>query len=58
MKKEDIYITVNTKNGQEKMHIDQYSRWLCLIEAIDYIDRKCEDLGADIETVDWVKPIA
>jgi len=58
MKKDNIYISVNTKSGKEQMHIDHYARWLCLIEAIDYIDKKCEDMGTDIESVDWVKPIA
>lgn len=54
----DIYINVNTNKGQEKMHIDHYARWLCLLEAIDYIDKKCEERGANMEDVDWVKPIA
>jgi hypothetical protein len=58
MKKDDIYITINTKSKTEKMHIDEYARWLCLIEAIDYIDKKCEDMGENIEEIDWVKPIA
>lgn len=58
MNKNDIYINVNTKAGNEKMHIDQYAKWMCLLEAIDYIDKKCEERGADMDKVDWVKPIA
>ena len=54
----DIYITVNTNKGKEEMHIDHYARWLCLLEAIDYIDKKCEERGANMDDVDWVKPIA
>lgn len=58
IKDNNIYISINTKKGKEKMHIDQYARWLCLVEAIDYIDKKCEDMDVDIENIDWVKPIA
>ena len=58
MKENDIHINVNTKTGTESMHIDQYARWLCLVEAIDYIDKKCEERGANMDDVDWVKPIA
>jgi hypothetical protein len=52
------YVTVNTKDSKVNMSIDQYSRWMCLIEAIDFIDKKCEEWGKDIEEVDWVKPVA
>ena len=58
MKKPKRYIPVNTKDSVVNMSIDQYSRWLCLIEAIDFIDKKCEEWGKDIENVDWVKPVA
>ena len=52
------YITINTNKGEEKMTIDHYTRWLCLIEAIDVIDKKCEEWGENMDDIDWVKPIA
>jgi len=37
----------------------EYARWLCLIEAIDLIEKKASELKADIITDDfWVKPLA
>jgi hypothetical protein len=57
-KNKDIYITVNTKKGKEDMHIDHFTRWMCLMEAIDVVDQKCAEWGKDIEEIDWVKPIA
>jgi hypothetical protein len=56
--KNNQYVTINTNNGSEKMHIDHYSRWLCLIEAVEFIGAKCEEWGKDMDDVDWVKPIA
>ena len=58
MKKDNIYISVNTKSGKEQMHIDHYARWLCLIEAVEVIGAKCEEWGKDMDDIDWVKPIA
>lgn len=56
--KDTKHITVNTSNGQEQMTIEHYSRWLCLLEAIDFIDKKCDEWGKNMDDVDWVKPIA
>jgi len=56
--KKDQYISVNTNKGLEKMHIDHYSRWLCLIEAVEVVGAKCEEWGKNMDDVDWVKPIA
>ncbi len=52
------HITVTTNQGTEQMTVDHYARWMCLIEAIDFIDKKCEEWGKDMDSVDWVKPIA
>jgi hypothetical protein len=51
-------IKVNLKDGVEEMSIETFSRWMCLIEAIDCIQRKCEEDEINMEKVDWVKPIA
>jgi len=37
----------------------EYARWLCLIEAIDLIERKADELKTDLVSDDfWVKPLA
>lgn len=53
-------ITVKCNNGKAfEMKKLEYARWLCLIEAIDLIERKAQDLKADLITDDfWVKPLA
>lgn len=52
-------ITVNTKNGDQKLKKAEYARWLCLIEAMDLVERKSQDLKLDMNGDDfWVKPLA
>jgi hypothetical protein len=47
------------KNGQVKeMGIDELTRWACLIEGIEQVSKKYEELGESMETDDWVKPLA
>jgi len=37
----------------------EYARWLCLIEAIDLVERKAQELKTDMISDDfWVKPLA
>ena len=43
-------ITVNTKNGDQKLKKAEYARWLCLIEAMDLVERKSQDLKLSIVT--------
>ena len=33
-------------------------RWMSLIEAVDIIDKKTEQLGVKGKNINWVKPIA
>lgn len=47
------------KNGNKiDMTIDELTRWACLIEGIDRVASKYEELGESMETDDWVKPLA
>ena len=47
------------KDGTEKnMSIDELTRWACLIEGIEEVSKKYEELGESMETNDWVKPLA
>ena len=45
-------------NGKEQMSYYEFSRWLCLIEAVDVIDTKCKQLGLPDDDKSWVKPLA
>jgi phage regulator Rha-like protein len=54
------YITVECKDKSQKLKIDEYTRWLCLIEALDFISRKALQFKVNLhdKDVDWVKPLA
>lgn len=53
------FVAVSTKNGQQKLKKAEYARWLCLIEAMDLIEKKSQDLKFDMNNDDfWVKPLA
>jgi len=47
------------KNGTVKeMDIDELTRWACLLEGIDQVSKKYDDLGESMDTDDWIKPLA
>ncbi|NBW57201.1 hypothetical protein EBR43_05335 [bacterium] len=54
------YITVKSDNKAHKLKVDEYARWMCLIEALDYISKKAGQFKVDLhdKNVDWVKPLA
>lgn len=53
------FIIIQGTKGEVKMSKVEYARWLCLIEAIDLVERKASDLKADIVSDDfWIKPLA
>ena len=48
-----------TKTGESlKMNQDEISRWSCLIEAVEFINKKGDQIGMDMNKGKWVKPIA
>lgn len=52
-------VTISTKGGDVKMKRMEYARWLCLIEAIDLVNRKAQELKEDLNNDDfWVKPLS
>lgn len=52
-------IEIQCKNKTHTLKKDEYARWLCLVEAIDLVDRKASELKQDISSDDsWVKPLA
>jgi len=52
-------IKLTTPSGDEHV-MSQYEvcRWFSLIEAVDIIDKKANQLGVKGAGVNWVKPIA
>jgi len=47
------------KNGSVKeMDIDELSRWACLLEGIDQVAKKYEELGESMDSEEWIKPLA
>lgn len=47
------------KNGTVKeMDIDELTRWACLIEGVEQVSKRYEDLGENMDTDEWVKPLA
>lgn len=57
--KQQQYVTINKSNGtSEEMTIETYTRWLCLVEALDVITQTAERKKIDLNNNDWVKPIA
>ena len=54
----NICITTND-SVEHVMSVETYARWLCLMEAIDVIQRTAEKNNIDLDKrTDWVKPLA
>ena len=52
-------VVVRNKHGIESYKLDEYVRWLCLIEAIDHIENKADEVKANLDKdVNWVQPLA
>lgn len=53
-------VSITTKsNHKHVMSVDTYSRWLCLAEALQFINEKAVKSKIDLEkTSTWIKPIA
>jgi len=50
---------VRNSTSIKSFKLDEYTRWLCLIEAIAYIEGKADELKLDLETEkNWVQPLA
>jgi len=40
-------IKINRKDGVEYMDLDTFSRWMCLVEAYDFIEKYGEEYSID-----------
>jgi hypothetical protein len=45
-------------NGKDEMSYYELSRWMSLIEAVEHVGKKCDQLGVPKNSSRWIKPIA
>lgn len=47
------------KSGENiSMSVDEVARWACLIEGVEFVANKCEELGMGMNNDEWIKPLA
>ena len=53
-------VSIKTKTNKiYEMSVDSYTRWLCLVEALQLINQQAYKSKLDLEENDsWIKPIA
>lgn len=53
-------VSITTRDGNEHvMSVETYTRWLCLVEALDVIQKAAERNNINLnKRTDWVKPLA
>jgi hypothetical protein len=53
-------VSIKTRKGVEHvMTLETYARWMCLMEAIDVIDKTAKTHNIDLDKrTDWIKPLA
>jgi hypothetical protein len=53
-------ITLNSNNQLNSMSYDEYVRWLCLLEGVEIVSKRVDQLKKrSIQgDVDWIKPLA
>jgi hypothetical protein len=50
-------VNINKKDGSiEQMNIETFTRWMCFVEALHFIDQKATELM--IKSKDLIKPAA
>jgi hypothetical protein len=50
-------IKINRKNGVEFMSIDEFTRWMCLVEAFDFIERFMGENKLEVDNISSVSAI-
>ena len=46
------------RNARVEMSKGELARWLCLVESIDLIEKKCEEMNVRMSDDFWIQPIA
>jgi len=49
---------LNNRPARVDMKKAEFARWLCLIESIDLIEKKCEEMNVNMSDDFWIQPIA
>jgi hypothetical protein len=58
-KYQNKHVTIKAdETGKEEMSYYELARWMCLVEAIDFIDGKAKQLKLAADDKSWVKPLA
>jgi hypothetical protein len=45
-------------NTDKEMDIDEFTRWACLIEGLEYITKSAEQNNISLKDDSWIKPLA
>lgn len=56
-KNKQITVKVDSE-GEDKMSYYELARWMSLVEAVEFIDKKGKQLNKSESDHSWVKPIA
>jgi len=53
-------LIIQKDNTELNMSYDEYARWLCLLEGVEIVSKRVEQLKKrSIENdIDWIKPLA
>ena len=59
-KYKETKVKLTSENTKNEYEMSQYEvcRWFSLIEAVDIVSQKADQLGPKAEDVNWIKPIA
>ena len=57
-KKKKLTVRVSKDNEKDEMSYYEFSRWLSLIEAVEFVDKKAKQLRLPEKDSSWIKPIA
>jgi hypothetical protein len=54
------HITIKAQNTEHNMSLDEYARWLSLLEGIEFVGKRVEQLKVrtNVDDIDWIKPLA
>ena len=56
--KVNMQMRLNGRNARVEMSKGELARWLCLVESIDLIEKKCEEMNVRMSDDFWIQPIA
>ena len=51
-------MNLNNRPARVEMSKSELARWMCLIESIDLIEKKCDEMNVNMTDNFWIQPIA